>query len=302
MASLMCPHCGTAMEHVVEEDITTDKCPSCGGVFLEHGELNVLATGMAGDIEFCSVDHDVHAAPGPARKCPRCHGRPMEKVSLLQLSDLLFDYCESCQGLFLDKDEIEAINTQLVDLTSNRAAEEFRGRRDGHLIRINRVSEVEPVLVEPFTGSNLAKPGLYIRAAVYFTKPLRLGLHISQEAWKDRLVTLFGLLDHDDVATGNGAFDHTFLVHGRDVDGIRAVLADDVQQALLGFVKRGQPIFSTFGTLEISDRCISYQEGPYKPDSIDPYLEKLHKQLAEQSEPTIEALLDIAKRIESAKA
>jgi Zn-finger nucleic acid-binding protein len=49
------------METVKEPDITVDRCAACGGIFLDKNELNVLATGMSGDIEYCSIDKDTHA-------------------------------------------------------------------------------------------------------------------------------------------------------------------------------------------------------------------------------------------------
>ena len=53
---LTCPGCKSPMETVNEADIKVDRCAHCGGVFLDKDELNVLATGMSGNIEYCSID------------------------------------------------------------------------------------------------------------------------------------------------------------------------------------------------------------------------------------------------------
>ena len=56
MKSINCPGCQSPMEKVKHPDMTVDKCTKCGGTFFDKGELNAMATGMAGDIEMCSVD------------------------------------------------------------------------------------------------------------------------------------------------------------------------------------------------------------------------------------------------------
>ena len=61
------------MQQVREPDFTIDVCPSYGGRFLAKAELNALATGLSGDIEFCSVGcttsetKRTNSLPEPAR-------------------------------------------------------------------------------------------------------------------------------------------------------------------------------------------------------------------------------------------
>ena len=52
MDLLTCPRCKSVMHKIEEPDITVDRCSECGGTFLDKGELDVLATGMSGEIEF----------------------------------------------------------------------------------------------------------------------------------------------------------------------------------------------------------------------------------------------------------
>ena len=60
MAGMNCPSCNARMEKVTEPDITTDVCQNCSAIFLDKGEVNALATALAGDIEYCSIDQDRH--------------------------------------------------------------------------------------------------------------------------------------------------------------------------------------------------------------------------------------------------
>ncbi len=40
---MCCPKCGQALEEVPFRDVSVDRCTSCGGVFLDKGELEHLA-------------------------------------------------------------------------------------------------------------------------------------------------------------------------------------------------------------------------------------------------------------------
>ena len=130
------------MKQDVAGDITTEVCPKCGGVFLDKGELNILATGIKGDIELCSIDNDFHEDRFQQRSCPKCEAQQMTKVNLLRLSDLIFDYCWKCEGFFLDMGEIQAMNRELKSLTPNKSAEEYRATHSNHLVRIDQTTDV----------------------------------------------------------------------------------------------------------------------------------------------------------------
>ena len=130
------------MKQDVAGDITTEVCPKCGGVFLDKGELNILATGIKGDIELCSIDNDFHEDRFQQRSCPKCEAQQMTKVNLLRLSDLIFDYCWKCEGFFLDMGEIQAMNRELKSLTPNKSAEEYRAIHSNHLVRIDQTTDV----------------------------------------------------------------------------------------------------------------------------------------------------------------
>jgi Zn-finger nucleic acid-binding protein len=40
---MRCPRCGGKMQHVELHGVVIDKCPDCQGIFLDDGELKVLA-------------------------------------------------------------------------------------------------------------------------------------------------------------------------------------------------------------------------------------------------------------------
>jgi TFIIB-like protein len=48
--SMKCPRCGSAMKEVAIEHVKIDRCTGCGGVFLDKGELEVLAHAKSGGL------------------------------------------------------------------------------------------------------------------------------------------------------------------------------------------------------------------------------------------------------------
>jgi hypothetical protein len=41
-ARMACPKCGGGLEEITHEDVTVDRCPACGGIYLDKGELERL--------------------------------------------------------------------------------------------------------------------------------------------------------------------------------------------------------------------------------------------------------------------
>jgi len=267
MNTMKCPNCSTEMKEVKEPDITTDVCPNCGGVYLTQGELNVLATGMAGDIEFCSIDEDVHKEHFPIRKCPKCQDQNMEKINLLCYSDIIFDFCPKCNGFFLDKGELNDINVELEKLTKHKTAEEYRGYIGNHLVRSDRVDDVM-ICSRPGTLTTYSTNVSYIRISVYYTKPLGMGLWMHSENWTHKFMKTLGLSNKQEIQTGHTEVDNTFIIQGDNVDNIKDLLSSsDIQNELINFIKEKPKIFEKPGTLQILDTHIIYSEGPYTKDT-----------------------------------
>jgi len=291
MRPFKCPDCQTEMQHTRHPDITIDTCPDCGGVLLEKDELNAMATGMAGNIEFCSIGWSNFSGDTfPARMCPKCVDQKMEKVNLLAFSDLIFDYCEHCESFFLDKGEIPLMNEELKKLTPHGVDQEYRAYRENRLVCIDRRN-----------GAALAGMGLAgmatrsvgvasIRISVYFTTPLETELRVFQESWYAKLAKAFCLLKGQDIPTGDARFDKLFRVQGSAEAAIVSTLNSDFKQAAVQFASDRPRIFSQPGSLELSRYLISYTEGPYQEQGLPP--------VVKQAEPLVEKLIGIAKLLE----
>lgn len=134
---LTCPVClGVVMEEVTvkgqSERLEIDVCRRCGGVWLDHGEVQRLRT--AGrvtsaphlerrDTPHVAQCHYCHAPLGRhVEHCPACGGpnrldcpvceREMEGVLH---GGLRLDLCRSCKGTWFDHDEVKALWTPRFD-------------------------------------------------------------------------------------------------------------------------------------------------------------------------------------------
>ncbi len=272
MKPLQCPKCQSDMDRIREPDIEIDKCPDCGGKFLDPGELNALVTAMAGDIEFCSLDNLDHfdgEDKHPWRNCPKpeCLGHRMRKIDLLAYSDTIFDHCDKCGGFFLDQGELADTNLELEALTKHKSHDEYRGRIDGRLVRLDILADAllkscAGGLPLPFVTGAVAADCL--RLSVYFEKPLAANLHVSSEKWMGRFLKSIGLLNRQDIEIGHAEFDAAFIVKGDDPEKIRRIFSDAaLRDELLQFRAKKFRMQTRPGTLEIMDRRIVYTEGPY---------------------------------------
>ena len=112
-----CPRDGAPLETRTVDETPVNTCPTCGGMFLEHGQLNRMAGPTPGDLEFSTVDLDSlqhDDAYGPI-ECPRDHVR-MAKVDFNVDSSIILDYCATCGGFWVDGDELARIHEEVKQL------------------------------------------------------------------------------------------------------------------------------------------------------------------------------------------
>ena len=97
--------------------VEIDRCPNCGGIWLDGGEIKELATrrhATAGGAQLeAAIDQLARVRPNrgaalpvtvdaSATPCPACGG----KLTTAHFGQTPVEYCNACQGVFLDRGEL----------------------------------------------------------------------------------------------------------------------------------------------------------------------------------------------------
>lgn len=98
-----CPKCRKPMVVLELDKVEIDHCLACKGVWLDSGELELLA----GD------SHPLQLLPDSKSdekklKCPKC-GHKMAKVRVGKPDGVLIDSCTERHGLWFDGGELETV-------------------------------------------------------------------------------------------------------------------------------------------------------------------------------------------------
>ncbi len=288
----ICPDDKIPMRTVTQPDLTYDECEKCGGLYFDQGALNQLITSVSGDVEKASlIDLDPVVDNHPLRACPVAPEHTMKKIEFLVHTDIVLDYCEACQGFFLDKGELEKANESLRDSALGRESDEFRKTVDGYLVvgKYNRgVSAAQAASV---LGQGYAIPVKYISIGVYFPSPLGLGLVVTRETFPHRLGRFFGL-NKEDLKTGDASFDDIFLVKAKKSEKALKALNPDVRARMSDFLRQENSVLQPDGSeLVLNDQGLFYSEGPYS--------EEMEIDLESQAKPLVAALLETAQRLKA---
>ena len=100
-----CPVCDTAMVVLEHAGIEVDFCSSCRGVWLDHGELELLFGDKEACTKFLTSGNPRPAHQEKKRRCPVCR-RKMMKATTPSMPPVLFDRCPRSDGLWFDKGEL----------------------------------------------------------------------------------------------------------------------------------------------------------------------------------------------------
>lgn len=95
MPSLTCPGCKAEMIESASGGLPVDVCPKCSGLWLDAGEFEKLG----GELPKGGYPY------GGERRCPRCD-MPLD-VRPSKVAEL--DVCPRCQGMYLDKAELNLL-------------------------------------------------------------------------------------------------------------------------------------------------------------------------------------------------
>lgn len=131
--------------------LTYDVCNTCGGMWLDRGELDKIALQTPGSVEQSSLyemreEEDKKSLPRTLSvRCLRCPNQMMIKMHFMGESRILLDTCENCGGLWVDGGELTKIN-QIIKKFDKKAKPSNFGRflQHAHSSFFHRIDVVAP--------------------------------------------------------------------------------------------------------------------------------------------------------------
>lgn len=105
---LSCPRDHATMKEEHKNEAFIDICPKCGGMFFDQGEM-FSACGARADAMYWDRPETSAGMKESTLHCPRCDGHMLAQDVKHGSVHVEIDRCAHCQGIWLDKGEIEKI-------------------------------------------------------------------------------------------------------------------------------------------------------------------------------------------------
>ena len=155
-----CPACATNLNLYTAYGIEVEGCPNCKGIWLDRDELKKLKDKsekwswrtlrwMDDEVEAIEKSNFISSE----RVCPKCKEEQLVSTNFGN-SDITIDWCPSCHGKWLDKDEFQRImkhlHSELDKLSSgkmlNKIYEEIKEVWDGPEGRISEILDAKAAI------------------------------------------------------------------------------------------------------------------------------------------------------------
>jgi uncharacterized protein len=113
-----CPRCRVPLHDAHGRLMTVGVCTTCGGTFLDAGELAQLTRKHAEQLKQLEALVEPKAVPidpaadHEALRCPGC-AEPMARYQYAQCSGVWLDRCAKCMGVWVDDGELAAIEAHI---------------------------------------------------------------------------------------------------------------------------------------------------------------------------------------------
>ncbi len=136
---MICPRCKDTLVKEKFENEVIDVCRSCGGMWLHKHQLDNLLSETEGDVEKCSIDSEPRGDFHNVIMCRECKNQPMKKISFLEYSDIIMDYCPKCGSFWLDKDELKEMH-KYIEQVDKGSHEVINFSAYNILVRLSRIA------------------------------------------------------------------------------------------------------------------------------------------------------------------
>lgn len=120
--TLSCPKCEGSMRPRSVDGINIHRCEGCGGVWVQHVDLEFMADTREWADQADTGDANVGRTQNTKQSvaCPSCRGARMIHMVDYEQPHVGFEHCQVCGGVYLDAGELR-------DLAEIKMSERFRG-------------------------------------------------------------------------------------------------------------------------------------------------------------------------------
>ena len=114
-----CPVCNEPMVVIELEQVETDYCTNCGGIWLDSGELELLIENLHEREQILNSFSEDLSTREKSHPCPIC-GKKMGKVIVRDKNKVLIDKCKKEHGFWFDKGELNSVIENASDNKQNK--------------------------------------------------------------------------------------------------------------------------------------------------------------------------------------
>ncbi|MEA1937302.1 MAG: zf-TFIIB domain-containing protein [Patescibacteria group bacterium] len=122
-----CPKCGTKLKQTKIVNVKVDHCDNCGGIWFDKDELKLVRDERDKNLSWLDFDlwndKDKLSVSGKSIDCPR-DGKPLFKIKCGD-TDIMVDVCLECHGIWLDKNELDKIISELKEKINAETIPEY---------------------------------------------------------------------------------------------------------------------------------------------------------------------------------
>lgn len=122
-----CPKCNSELSTFQVDEMKLEQCTSCEGMWFDKDEIRQVKDKADSDLNWMDFEIWKHADKFKSGKhkynCPKCN----QKMEVLNYDEtnIEIDYCKSCEGVWLDKGEIQKLIAALEDELLTKSFSEY---------------------------------------------------------------------------------------------------------------------------------------------------------------------------------
>lgn len=146
---LSCPDCSTALKPYRLEDLSLDICESCGGVWMDRGEIGKIRRISGSEIK--EFEHKIEPTPSRLEKrphdprCPKCFG-PLHPFHYAA-GPLQLQTCDGLCGVWVENKELEGLaNLENIPPEAVQVAHDYQVQSEAYIDRLHNATTFLRVL------------------------------------------------------------------------------------------------------------------------------------------------------------